>query len=152
MSQHTSQLDLSGVSPPWSGCTLLLIEDHADTLNALDRLLTIRGHRVLAARDCASARAAAEVALAGGERVDLIIGDITLPDGDGVGLMCALKIRLGCAAVALTGSGMRDEIRRCAQAGIDRHLLKPAGVEQLDEVIGQLARHCGPRAGIPQNG
>jgi DNA-binding response OmpR family regulator len=118
---------------------VLLVEDHADTLKMLGRLLADRGHTVLAAADCASARAAAGGAVARGQRVDLVIGDIGLPDGDGVDLMCDLKAALNCPVVALSGHGMTEDVRRCAEAGIDRHMLKPVGVLELDESIHHLA-------------
>ena len=124
---------------PAPRCVVLLVDDHADTLAMLCRLLRSQGHAVLDCADCAAARAAAEAALARGERVDVIIGDISLPDGDGVDLMCALKTRLGCVAIALTGHGMEEDVQRCAEAGIDRHLLKPVGVRELDASIRNLA-------------
>jgi CheY-like chemotaxis protein len=69
----------------------------------------------------------------------LVIGDIGLPDGDGIALMCELKIKLNCPAIALTGRGMTADIQRCADAGIDRHLLKPVGVLELENVMSNLA-------------
>jgi CheY-like chemotaxis protein len=129
----------NGPRPRRRGCTVLVIDDHRDTLEMVSRLLARHGYTVLSCDSCASARAAAEDALAAGTTVDLIIGDIGLPDGDGIELMCALKIRLGCPAAALTGHGMPDVMRGCINAGIDRHLLKPVGVNQLDEIIRDLA-------------
>jgi CheY-like chemotaxis protein len=120
-------------------CTVLLIDDHRDTRELVSRLLARHGYTVLSADSCASARVAAEDALAAGTTVDLIIGDIGLPDGDGIELMCALKNRLGCPAAALSGHGTPDVVRRCIDAGIDRHLLKPVGVLELEAEIRQLA-------------
>jgi CheY-like chemotaxis protein len=137
MGQRSSSLD--HVTAPRRGCTVLVIEDHRDTLELLCRLLARQGHTALAGDCCARARAVAEDAIAAGTKVDLIVGDIGLPDGDGVALMCALKIRLGCPAVALTGYGMADAIQRCIDAGIDRHLLKPVGVLELQGEIRHLA-------------
>jgi CheY-like chemotaxis protein len=73
------------------------------------------------------------------QSLDLVISDIDLPDGDGVELMCLVKDRLRCPAVALTGHGMGGDVRRCAEAGIDRHLLKPVGVLQLEREMKHLA-------------
>ena len=47
-------------------CVVLLVEDHADTRELLRRMLTNRGHIVLAAGDCAAARAEADGTLVRG--------------------------------------------------------------------------------------
>src|SRR6185503_14715606 len=122
-----------GQRPLRPGCSILLVEDHADTLAALSKLLSMRGHVVLTADCCARAMKVAEEAAAKGSPIDLVIGDIGLPDGDGVLLMCELKGRLGCPVIALSGYGMDGDLQRCAEAGIDRHLLKPVGAAQLEK-------------------
>ena len=139
MDQPMSQPPEPGPGTGPRNCVVLLVEDHSDTRELLRRMLTNRGHIVLAASDCAAARAEAAEAVGRGQRVDVVIGDIGLPDGDGVDLMCDLKAALGCPAVALTGHGMSEDVRRCTEAGIDRHLLKPVGVLELDELIHRLA-------------
>jgi CheY-like chemotaxis protein len=120
-------------------CTILIVEDHVDTIDLLRRLLTRQGHTVLLAANCAAALAVADRAIGDGSTVDLIIGDIGLPDGDGILLMSELKRRLGCPVVALTGHGMTSDLRRCADAGIDRHLLKPVGVAELNAEMERVA-------------
>ena len=120
-------------------CTVLLVDDHADTLNSLTVLLTRKGHLVLPAKDYSTALSVADMAVTAEVKVDLIISDVGLPDGDGVELMRELKRRLGCPAVALTGYGMTEDVQRCADAGIDRHLLKPVGAAQLDTEMRHLA-------------
>ena len=126
------------VTPP-KRCCVLLVDDHADTLDSLTILLTRKGHLVLPAKDYATALLVADMTITAGIKVDLIISDVGLPDGDGVELMCELKRRLGCLTVALTGHGMTDDVQRCADAGVDRHLLKPVGAAQLDTEMRRLA-------------
>jgi CheY-like chemotaxis protein len=42
--------------------------------------------------------------------------------------------------VALTGYGQEEDVRLCREAGIDRHLLKPCGPEELRRALdGRLA-------------
>jgi CheY-like chemotaxis protein len=107
---------------------ILLVDDHADMRDGLRRLLERRGHQVRAAQSCADARAvAAEMAAGGG--LDVIVGDVGLPDGDGVELMRAIMQRHGCRAVALTGWGEPADLRRYAAAGIDRAFIKPVDLE-----------------------
>ena len=121
-------------------CTILVVEDHFDTIDMLRRLLTRQGHTVLMAGSCADAWAAVDrAARQGSATIDLVIGDIGLPDGDGVQLMADLKRRLHCPVVALTGHGMTADLQRCADAGIDRHLLKPVGVAELNSEMERVA-------------
>jgi two-component system CheB/CheR fusion protein len=77
--------------------------------------------------------------MAGGG-LDVIVGDVGLPDGDGVELMQAVMRRYDCRAVALTGWGGPDDLRRYAAAGIARTLVKPINIESLFEALDALAR------------
>src|SRR5207248_6237086 len=65
---------------------ILLVDDHADTCTALERLLVRRGHLVAAVQ---SMRAAMEAATR--NQFDLLISDIALPDGTGMELMACLR-------------------------------------------------------------
>ena len=57
---------------------------------------------------------------------DLIISDIGLPDGSGLDLMRRLRAGAGRSpAIALTGYGMEEDIRRSREAGFAAHLTKP---------------------------
>jgi signal transduction histidine kinase/CheY-like chemotaxis protein len=115
-------------SPP--GLAILLVEDDEATLSVLARLLRARGHRVSAARSIAEARAEAEAG-----RFDLIISDLGLPDGSGLDLMRELRVGLDVPAIALSGFGMDEDIRRALAAGFDAHLTKPIGVPDLESAI-----------------
>jgi two-component system CheB/CheR fusion protein len=118
---------------------ILLVDDHADTRDGLRRLLERRGHHVRGAGSCAAGLAvAAEMAAGGG--LDVIVGDVGLPDGDGVELMQAVMRRYDCRAVALTGWGGPDDLRRYAAAGIARTLVKPINIESLFEALDALAQ------------
>ncbi|HEY7119622.1 MAG TPA: response regulator [Tepidisphaeraceae bacterium] len=118
--------------------SLLLIDDHDDTREGLRRLLGHRGYQVLAAGTCAEALALAGRMSAG--RLDVIISDVGLPDGDGVELMTLIKARHGCRSVALTGFGDQDDLRRYAQAGIDHCLVKPIDLSALMSALNAMAR------------
>ncbi len=113
---------------------ILLVEDHADTLETVSLLLKRVGHDVVSAACCAAAREAADA----NDGIEAIVGDIGLPDGDGVDLLVELKQRYNCPTIALTAYGMDADVRRCAAAGIDRHLLKPVGVIELTGALDTL--------------
>jgi CheY-like chemotaxis protein len=113
---------------------VLLIEDHADTLETVTLLLRKSGHDVLAAANCAQARAHA----ASTDAVEAIVGDLGLPDGDGLDLLVELKNQYNCPTIALTAYGMDADLKRCSAAGVDRHLLKPVGVIELTRALTAL--------------
>lgn len=120
--------------PPRRKLRILLVEDHADTLETVSLLLRRVGHEVLPAACCQAARKAAD----DNSGIEAIVGDIGLPDGDGVDLLVELKRRFGCPTIALTAYGMDADVKRCAAAGIDRHLLKPVGVIELTGALETL--------------
>jgi signal transduction histidine kinase/CheY-like chemotaxis protein len=115
---------------------ILLVEDHADTAEAMADLLRLLGHEVTVAGDVATALAAGEaVASRGG--LDLLVSDLGLPDGSGLDVMRALA-RFGVPGIALSGYGMEEDVRRSHEAGFSRHLTKPVGLPALESAISQL--------------
>lgn len=121
---------------PAGGLRVLVIEDHVDTAAVLVRLLTGRGHTVYEASTCARALAAIRE-----HEVDLILSDIGLPDGSGQSLLPQLKAIRNVPAIALSGFGSPDDIRRSMEAGFDEHLTKPVNFQAL---LAKIARF-GPR-------
>ena len=113
---------------------ILLIEDHADTLETVALLLRRAGHHVHTAKTVAEARRTAAQLTA----VDVVVGDIGLPDGDGVDLLAEFKSQFTCPVIALTAYGMEEDVKRCAAAGIDLHLLKPIGVVELSSALRKM--------------
>jgi signal transduction histidine kinase/ActR/RegA family two-component response regulator len=114
---------------------ILLVEDHADTAEAMAALLSALGHRVTVAGTIAAALAAAREA--GG--IDLVVSDLGLPDGNGHDLMRELAGRHGLRGIALSGYGMEEDIRRSHEAGFARHLTKPVDAESFKAAIRQVA-------------
>ena len=112
---------------------LLVVEDHAPTLQVLVRLLTRAGHRVTSAASVASARAAAEK-----ETFDAVISDVGLPDGTGLELMRHLQSTYGLRGIALSGYGMEDDVHRSSEAGFAAHLVKPVDVRELRRALERL--------------
>ena len=121
--------------PSWPAC-ILLVDDHADTLSALTRTLR-RFYRgtVMSADSCAAARATAATAPC---EIDLVVGDIGLPDGDGLALLKELKAAYRCKVVALTGYGMPGDVERSKGAGVDLHLVKPVTIDRIRAALDAL--------------
>jgi signal transduction histidine kinase/CheY-like chemotaxis protein len=114
-------------------CSILLVEDHADTRRVMVRLLKTMGCQVEPAGSVAEAlEAAAKFAF------NLVISDIGLPDGSGIELIRQLKQRYNVKGIALSGYGMDEDLIRSRDAGFDSHLVKPVDVQELEDTIRQL--------------
>lgn len=118
---------------------ILLVEDHADTLRILNRLLQNSGAIVTAVPTMAAALAAAETAHGRAERFDLVISDLGLPDGDGRELMSRLRERYGLTGIALSGYGMEEDVEKSRAAGFSEHLIKPVKIAELLQALARVA-------------
>ncbi|GAC1470952.1 MAG: hypothetical protein NVSMB9_16600 [Isosphaeraceae bacterium] len=116
---------------PRESSRILLVEDNADTLRVMSRLLKSRGHGVTTATGVDSAL---EAEAAEGP-FDLIISDIGLPDGSGLELMKQIRRRSGARGIALSGYGMEEDLRRSQDAGFVEHLTKPIDFAKLEAAI-----------------
>ena len=117
---------------------ILLVEDHDGIARACQRLLVSHGHFVIRAAGAVSALAAAER-----ERFDLLICDLSLPDGSGVELLpqlrsCSPSRERSIPAIAISGSVYEDDIARCLTAGFSAHVAKPFDEDRLLAVIAEV--------------
>ena len=112
---------------------ILVVEDHGDTLQALSNLLTHFGHEISVADDAESARK-----IIRSKDFDVVLADIALPDGSGYEIISQVRRKQPIKAVALTGFGTEDDIRRSKEAGFDFHLVKPIDVQELNTVLDQV--------------
>jgi len=108
---------------------ILLVEDHQDTRRSMAKLLS-RTHQVC---DVQNMRLALEAAR--GEKFDLVISDIGLPDGSGLELMQELRKLYNLQGICLSGFGMEEDIARSAAAGFQHHLTKPIDLRKLQSAI-----------------
>lgn len=113
---------------------ILLVEDHGVSAHMIRTVLQERGHTVTIAGDVGAA-----LELAGQESFELLISDLGLPDGTGHELLVELR-RRGCMfpAIALSGYGQEDDIRRSHHAGFAAHLTKPASREAIDAAVASV--------------
>lgn len=124
-----SQVAPAQTSP--GSLSILLVDDHADTCAALERLLTLRGHKVVTAH---SIRTAIETA-ARDSSLDLLISDVGLPDGNGMDLLRYLRAMRPIRGIAISGFGMDADISKSLEAGFAEHLVKPVKLEKLEAAI-----------------
>ena len=113
--------------------SILLVEDHAPTRVALERLLQRRNFQVFVAETAADARGVAKA-----EKIDIVISDIGLPDGNGYDLMAELEGLYSVKGIAMTGYGMDGDIARSRATGFSVHLMKPVSMQALDAAIANL--------------
>jgi PAS domain S-box-containing protein len=113
---------------------LLLVEDHADTARTLARLLQNAGFQVEVVHDVAAA-------LQVGRRLpfDVLVSDIGLPDGTGYDVLKGLGSGDVPPAIAMSGFGMDEDLRRSREAGFAEHLVKPVNIQELMQAIRRIA-------------
>lgn len=122
---------------------ILLVEDHADSRNAMKRWLEFKGHVVLVAGDKKTA-----CALAAEQPVDLLICDLQLPDGDGCELMKQLSAQKPILGIVSSGHGAQADIAKSKAVGFFDHLVKPYTVEELDAAIARVLQEINRRDGV----
>jgi two-component system, chemotaxis family, CheB/CheR fusion protein len=122
---------------------IFIVEDHADSLKYLAMYLRQCGHTVAHAHGVTET-----VAALGAEKPDVLLTDISLPDGTGWDLMGKLRKarRLPKYAIAMSGFGMNADRAKSIAAGFRCHLLKPLKPEQLDLALADAARELEGRA------
>jgi len=114
---------------------ILIVEDHADTLRVLARLLGHFGHEVSVAD---GAQRALEIVES--KELDVVLSDIGLSDGSGYEVIAHAKRKQPVKGVALTGLDKEEDIRRGQEAGFDFHLSKPVDFHELRTVLAQVGR------------
>ncbi|MFY1673391.1 response regulator transcription factor [Plantactinospora sp. WMMB334] len=120
---------------------ILLVEDDARVAGAMAAALSRRGYDVERAGTAAAALAAAPC--------DLVLLDLTLPDGDGVEVCRALRQRsaqLGIIAVTARGEE-RDRVIGL-RMGADDYVVKPFSMAELEARIVAVLRRA--RVGAPR--
>lgn len=106
---------------------VLVVDDHRDTCVLTGRLLIGAGLDVRTAEGSRDALAVAREWLP-----NVLLCDLALPDGDGCGLLAAIReISPDLRAVVVTGSGAQEDRIRCARAGFTTFLLKPVDADDI---------------------
>lgn len=114
---------------------ILVVDDNRDAAEVLAALLEAFGHDVGMAVDGAGALAIVRE----DPRWDAFILDIGLPDMTGYELARQLKTAVDCATyIALTGYGHSHDRKKSKAAGFDHHLVKPANVDQLQQILERI--------------
>lgn len=124
---------------------VLVVDDGRDVTHSMSILLQRLGHEVRTAADGPAA-----LQTANQFHPDVVLLDIGLPGMDG--LEVARRIRQqptiqDALLVALTGYGLEADFQRSRAAGFDHHLVKPADIRKIRQILSTVIPRRKPIAG-----
>lgn len=120
---------------------ILIVEDHDDTRDALERFLSRCGYGVAVAADLRTA-----LNLLQSQPFDALVSDIALPDGTGYALISEARRRgIDVMAIALTAYSYPRGAEEPRVTGFDFYLKKPLDCAKLRFLL-QQAEHASDRA------
>jgi CheY-like chemotaxis protein len=111
---------------------VLVVDDDPEAAQGLAELVGIKGHDAQVAYDGRSA-----IRNVRDDDFHLVFLDIGLPDIDGYEVARRLTLlgQRNLSIVALTGYNSDEDLRRSDGAGLDGHIVKPCGSEQLEQIL-----------------
>jgi two-component system, OmpR family, response regulator len=111
---------------------VLVVDDNIDAANTLEMLLRSLGHETRVVYDRPSALETLDEF-----RPDVVLLDIGMPGMNGFEVARHLRARKNhqVKIVAVTGWGSEADRARAAEAGFDRHLVKPVDETDLRRVL-----------------
>ncbi|MCG5078509.1 ATP-binding protein [Paraburkholderia tagetis] len=118
---------------PVSPIRILLVDDNADTMEALGTLLELEGHEVKRAQSGPDALSIVE-----SFTPDVALIDVTMPGMDGLELAQLLRLRAQCCQtklVALTGHTDAASSAPADERIFDCHLVKPLSLDDLADFM-----------------
>ncbi|MBK3471997.1 transporter substrate-binding domain-containing protein [Pseudomonas carnis] len=128
------------LSPTGRSLSVLVVDDLAANRLVLAQQLQFLGHQVVALE---SAEAALQCWRE--QRFDVLVTDCQMPGMSGYALSAAIRRleaeeqRPRSALVGCTANAMKDEQRRCEDAGMDELLVKPVTLEHWTQVLARVA-------------
>ncbi|MGH7342846.1 MAG: sigma-54-dependent transcriptional regulator, partial [Candidatus Rokuibacteriota bacterium] len=115
--------------------SVLVVEDNADFLDSLTLLIEREGFAVRGARTVEEARASMR------ERpADIVLVDLTLPDGDGLDLLRDPPADGRADFVVITGNATVDSAVTALREGALDYLTKPPDRTRLTSILANLRR------------
>ena len=115
--------------------TILLLEDDKNLNRGITMRLEKEGYHVLSAFGVSQAEALMEQ-----NKVQLIISDITLEDGNGIDFCCRLRETSGVHLIFLTALDQEMDIVNGYDAGADDYMTKPFSLMVLVSKVHALMK------------
>lgn len=116
------------------GRRVLIVDDYQDSASCMSILLTMIGNI------CRTAILGSEaLAVAREFQPEVVILDIGLPDLSGYEVAPQLRKMIDSKfyLAAITGWGQKQDIDRTYQAGFDQHVMKPASLVKIKDIMGR---------------
>jgi DNA-binding NtrC family response regulator len=130
---------------PNAQTTVLLVEDDEILRMGMSAQLVARGFRVIEA----GSREAAMQSL--GERPDVVVSDLRLPDGEAIELMASVKaLHPTLPVVIMTGHGTIDLAVRAVKLGAEDFLTKPIDADRLATLVQRVIKGGRPARSGPR--
>jgi DNA-binding NtrC family response regulator len=114
---------------------VLIVEDDANTLSEMAQLVSREGFEVFTASTLAEARACIAT-----QRLDMILSDLMLPDGDGMELLEKADPPLTAEVVVITGYASIETSIRALRLGAVDYLIKPIKISHLKNILARIAQ------------
>jgi len=127
-----------------AGLSILLVEDNAQSLWAMEQILASHGHEVVA-----TANASDALTVANKRSFDLLISDLGLPDLSGWELMRRLRTSHAIPGIAVSGFVSAEDRAKSAHSGFRIHLDKPLDISQLMSAIEAIRAELSGPDGTP---
>ena len=124
---------------------LLIVEDDADIVENLSALMEDEGYSVCHASDTKSALNKLQT-----ENIDLVLLDITLPDGNGYSICTAVKRATNAPVIFLTAMTDESSIITGFQLGADDYITKPFKPMELIYRVRNALRKSGKTPSVFQ--
>lgn len=118
--------------------TILLVEDNEAIIMGLEYLLSQEGYQPCTAR---TLREAEEVIREG--TPDLVLLDVSLPDGNGFTFCKEIKKNDNCPVIFLTASEEEADVVRGFDLGAEDYIIKPFRNRELISRIKRVLLRCG---------
>jgi signal transduction histidine kinase len=123
------------VTPAACGWRVLIVDDNQDAADSIAQYLQFEGHEVKTVSDGLLALNCAPVFAP-----HIVVLDIGLPMMDGYEVARRLRqmpVTQHALLIAMTGYGQKEDQQRAAQAGFDRHFVKPTDPRMLVQFIAE---------------
>jgi DNA-binding response OmpR family regulator len=111
--------------------TILIVEDNRETLDLVDTILSREGYATIKAENGKDA-----INIAVGNRIDLVVLDLNLPDYDGIEVLYRLKmVDEAIHVIILTGHGSQTAVRSAMEMGVFDFVTKPFDIHEICDVV-----------------